>query len=82
MSTTFGTSPRDGLGEIIKTKDLAYITSSGMYNLQITSATYNKVTSAKNGNEYQFMSIAGPRQTALQCLTVQVSSLSPMTSNS
>ena len=44
MATTFGTSPRDGLGEIIKTKDLAYITSSGMYNLQITSATYNKVT--------------------------------------
>lgn len=55
MATTFGSSPRDGLGEIIKTKDLAYITSSGMYNLQITSATYNKVTSAKNGNEYQFI---------------------------
>ena len=57
MLTSFGTTPASSLG-LINTKELPYLTRSGFYKLQITSATYRKGVSKTSGNEYQQLQLA------------------------
>lgn len=80
MTTTFGATPNDSLG-IVNTKELPALTQSGFFEMQITSATYNKITSKKNGNEYQQLqlglaTIAGGKATAKLNLSIFISSTS------
>lgn len=80
MTTTFGATPNDSLG-IVNTKDLQPLTQSGWFEVQITSATYNKITSKKNGNEYQQLQLGlatmvGGNATAKLNLSIFISSTS------